>query len=370
MSLEHYNKITGRYLSYANLIGYLQNLPTDFKVSVIGHSEKNEKIYQVELGNGPIKVLMWSQMHGNESTTTKAVFDLFEKLRKETFSAFFENLNILVIPVLNPDGLKAYTRQNANQVDLNRDAQNLTQVESQILKNVYINYAPDFCFNLHDQRTIFGTKGFNKPATLSFLAPAFNEAREVNSQRLKAMQIIAGMYKELSQDLPGGIGRYDDTFNLDCIGDTLMNRGIPTILFEAGHFPDDYEREQVRQFVFKALWRGLDLINSHAYKKFTEKNYLNIPENEKQFYDLIIDNIEQESKSFQIGIQYEERLIEGEIHFTPIIAEIGLKLSRKGLRYICAKQLELSVLNGKLLKVGDELKFLNGANGLFSLNLT
>ncbi|MFD2697091.1 M14 family zinc carboxypeptidase [Mesonia sediminis] len=370
MSLEHYNQIKGRYLSYSNICGYLQSLPSEFNVSVIGHSEKNEKIFKVAFGNGPTKILMWSQMHGNESTTTKAVFDLIEKIRKEATTIFFENLCIHIIPVLNPDGLKAYTRVNANQVDLNRDAQQLSQVESQILKDTYTSISPNFCFNLHDQRTIFGTEGFNKPATLSFLAPAFNEAREVNSQRLKAMQIIAGIYKELSEDLPGGIGRYDDTFNLDCIGDTLMYKGIPTVLFEAGHFPNDYARELTRGFVFSALWKGLSLINDNSFKNFTEKNYFAIPKNEKQFFDLVIENLELQSESYKIGIQYEERLMDREIHFIPIIAEIGLKLSRKGLKVICAKQLKLSVLDEKLLKVGEELKYLNGTSGLFSLNLT
>ena len=67
-------------------------------------------------------------MHGNESTTTKAVIDLVNLLIKNYDSDSVTNLlnrcTLHIIPMLNPDGADAYTRVNANSVDLNRDAQN------------------------------------------------------------------------------------------------------------------------------------------------------------------------------------------------------------------------------------------------------
>jgi hypothetical protein len=47
-----------------------------------------------------------------------------------------------------------YTRLNANEVDLNRDSQNLTQPESKVLREIFDLFQPHYCFNLHDQRTI------------------------------------------------------------------------------------------------------------------------------------------------------------------------------------------------------------------------
>ena len=46
----------------------LKALPYQLPTSVIGHSVLNQPIYAHCLGKGP-KVLLWSQMHGNESTT-------------------------------------------------------------------------------------------------------------------------------------------------------------------------------------------------------------------------------------------------------------------------------------------------------------
>jgi hypothetical protein len=39
--------------------------------------------------------------------------------------------------------------------------------------------------------------------------------------------------------IPGQVSRFDDGFNINCIGDKFQSH-VPTILFEAGHFQDDY----------------------------------------------------------------------------------------------------------------------------------
>ena len=61
----------------------------------------------------------------------------------------------------------------------------------------------------------------------------------------------------LQVEIPNGIGRYDDGFNLNCVGDTFQNFGVPTLLYEAGHYANDYEREEVRRLMFIALLKGL-----------------------------------------------------------------------------------------------------------------
>jgi murein tripeptide amidase MpaA len=93
-------------------------------------------------------------MHGNESTTTKALLDLLLFLNSGTKEAqvFLSHFTLLCFPILNPDGALAYTRENANGIDLNRDAQNLSQPESQILRKAFDDFQPDYCFNLQEIR--------------------------------------------------------------------------------------------------------------------------------------------------------------------------------------------------------------------------
>ena len=113
--------------------------------------------------------------------------------------------------------LQAYTRNNANDVDLNRDAVNLTQPESISLRAVFDKFKPNFCFNLHGQKTIYAAGKKGKPATLSFLSPAADRERLLTPARLKAMQIILSINRSLANKIPNQIARYDDCFNINCV---------------------------------------------------------------------------------------------------------------------------------------------------------
>jgi murein tripeptide amidase MpaA len=101
---------------------------TIYQISVPGLSEMGQDIPLIKIGNGPKVVLGWSQMHGNESTTTKALFDFLKFVSqkhsfKKEIDQFLSNYTFYVFPILNPDGSKLYTRENGNKIDLNRDAQ-------------------------------------------------------------------------------------------------------------------------------------------------------------------------------------------------------------------------------------------------------
>ena len=76
--------------------------------------------------------------------------DFFNFLASDTelASQIKSNYTLLCIPMLNPDGAFAYTRENANSVDLNRDAFLCSQPEMKLLRAIYKNFK--FCFtNYH-----------------------------------------------------------------------------------------------------------------------------------------------------------------------------------------------------------------------------
>lgn len=321
--------IEGRYLTSASIEPLLSKLNTDNELSVIGRSVLKKSIYSYQIGDGKTKILLWSQMHGNESTTTKALFDFINTLRSGSALAtqFLNSFTFYFIPILNPDGAQRYTRVNANEVDLNRDSQNLTQPESRLLRAIFNSFQPDFCFNLHDQRTIFGVDNSGKPATVSFLAPSYNEKREINESRLKAIDLIAGINTVLQEYIPGQVGRFDDSFNINCIGDTFQALGVPTLLFEAGHFQDDYQREKTRKYIFMALISSFTTLNENVIVDNGIDKYLNIPQNKVAFYDFLYKNVKLNydgiEKITNFAAQYKEELIEGELLFNAYFVEIG-----------------------------------------------
>jgi len=321
--------IEGRYLTLDHIKPLLDKLNTNKQVQIIGQSVLGEPIYSYQTGTGAIRIYLWSQMHGNESTTTKALFDFINVLNgtSEFADKMLKTFTFYCIPILNPDGARLYTRENANKVDLNRDSQNLTQPESNVLRDIFEAFKPHYCFNLHDQRTIFGAGNTGKPATVSFLAPSYNDGREINDNRLKAINLIAGINDELQKYIPEQIGRFDDSFNINCIGDTFQFLGVPTILFEAGHYPNDYEREVTRKYIFFSLLQSFKLISENDLVDNRINDYLNISQNKVVFYDFMYKNIKINYDGIEIitnfVAQYKEELIENEIHFNAYIVEVG-----------------------------------------------
>uniref|UniRef100_UPI0040471ED6 M14 family metallopeptidase n=1 Tax=Mariniflexile sp. TaxID=1979402 RepID=UPI0040471ED6 len=366
-------RLNHRYITNSHIEPLLKKFGNNLLIETIGRSVLDLPIYGIKIGNGDKRILMWSQMHGNESTTTKAIFDLLNTLLGNDSGAknILEACTLYIIPILNPDGARAYTRLNANQVDLNRDAQDLTQPESKLLRNTFNSFKPHFCYNLHGQRTIFSAGKTNRPATVSFLAPAQDEACTITPNRKVAMEVISVMDHVLQKVIPGQVGVYDDAFNLNCVGDTFQSENVPTMLFEAGHYHNDYARDQTRQFIYMAYVTSLDYISNNDVSGYNYASYLQMPENGKLFFDIIIKNVKMKIKgggqNMDIGILYKETLVDGRIHFVPIVEKIEDLGGYFSHKVIEANNLEVLDRDGLPLKVHSENVFVILNNEKISL---
>jgi hypothetical protein len=283
---------------------------------LLGYSLAKRPIYQFKAGRGDIKILLWSQMHGDEITATKSLFDLMNYLVSEYYGDYWKRIlsrcRLYIIPMLNPDGASLYTRENAAGDDLNRDVRSLINPESRILKKAIDRIRPHYAFNLHDQTHFYNVKGTRHPATISFLAPAQDEQKTVTANRREAMRIIENMYRELIPTLGGYMGRYKDDYCLDCFGDFIQSTGAATILIESGFYPGDTIREKARAGNFLALLAAFSTISEGGREKDISA-YFEIPENEKRYYDLLLENVLYEGKLTDMAIRYKKVLIGGEI---------------------------------------------------------
>ncbi len=320
--------LAGRWIPLATIEPIINALDSSiFNVKELGFSSQNRPIYKVSLGHGKRHILIWSQMHGNESTGTKAVFDFFRFIKEpgefsDLVQQLLEKCTITVIPMLNPDGAQVYTRVNADNIDLNRDVIDRKAPESDILHKVLNEVQPEYCFNLHDQRTIFTVGNTKQTATLSFLAPSIDVSREVTEGRKKTMRVIAAINETMQELIPGRVGRYTDEFYPTATGDNFEKAGHHTILIEAGHQIDDYEREHVRYYNFIALLQGITYLASDI--EFSHESYFDIPNNTKFFVDVIYTNIfiESEQKTTSVATVFKEELKDGELHFIEEIQDI------------------------------------------------
>lgn len=312
-ALNFETKLKGRRILFEDIQPLLTNLSKKFKKEIIGYSTNNIPIYKITIGTGTTKILCWSQMHGNESTGTKALFDLFNFFEDPTsqfkpiIDQILTNCSLEFIVLLNPDGAIKFTRENALGIDLNRDAVDQKAIESQLLRTTLDSFKPKFCFNLHDQRTIFNVEGTPNPATISFLAPSEDIERSLTTGRKETMSVIVAMNNLLQQVIPNQIGRYTDEFYPTATGDNFQKLGHNTILIEAGHFKNDHDRDISRKFNFFALLKGIYFIaTTRGYENY--KPYFDIPNNESNFLDIIYKNLKiiknNEMAIEDVGIQF------------------------------------------------------------------
>ena len=307
-------KISSRLIKHSVVKQLSHNLSNLFKVEEIGHSVFGKEIYSIKYGQGKRNILLWSQMHGNEPTATSAIFDIlnyFEKYNSdELVSKLSEELTFTFIPMLNPDGAKAWTRVNGLNIDLNRDAVVKQAPESKILWSLLEELKPEYSFNLHDQRNIFNVGDTNKTATISFLSASFDETRAMNDDRNLTMSLIAGMNDAVQEFIPGCVGRYTDEFYPTATGDNLHKLGYKNVLIESGTYPNDSERQTTRKANFIALLKAFELI-LEGVKPNRVDDYNSIPNNGKKFFDLIIRNVTISNSATEsivdLGIMYNEK---------------------------------------------------------------
>jgi len=324
---------TNRFL-VENYHRLLDELARSYCVHEVGKSVEGRPIKSITIGNGPVKVLMWSQMHGNESTASRAILDILQFLNEPGDLAMLQQnilnrVTICIMPMLNPDGAVLFHRRNALNIDINRDAREFESPEAQILKAVLADFKADYAFNLHDQRRFYNISGSGKPSTIAFLAPAYNKAGQVNPSREKAMALIAYLRQELEKFIPGQVGIYDDTYAPRAFGDYTQNTGASTILVEAGWEPNDMEKEYVRKLNFCLLMAALDKIAENSTNQFTLADYQAIPVNDERLFDLLIRNatVVKQGKQYKIDIgihRYEHNTEQPSDYFTKgEISDIG-----------------------------------------------
>ncbi len=350
-----------RYISPEKLFNFLQ-ANYSAVISQLGSSYLERPIYKMSLGAGDIKVLAWSQMHGNESNATHAMLDLLEifKYQPDLQKELFSKITLDFIFMLNPDGSEKWTRRNGHDIDLNRDFLKQSSKEFPFLKELAHTGSYDYALNLHEQRTIFSTDGIN-PATLSFLAPAEDFERTITETRKKAMAVIARIYEKLEPEIPNQIARYSDEFYPSSTGDNFIKFGIPTILFEGGHFQNDYKRTGTRKYYTLALYEGLVAISDLAGKTDGWEKYQQIPENKESHYDLIYRNVKLNTDFeciLDIAVQYKEEIKpeDDEISFVPIVVEVGDIGKKKGWKEIdCTGKSFVS--DRKFPKLDEEVDF-------------
>jgi len=172
-----YEKVT----SHSEMMLYLGEIikadPT-MTMDIIGKSVQDRPIpliYRRSLaGEKSIKVLIFCQQHGNEPSGKEAALELIKEFANGKDSNAFPNIDLYIIPSLNPDGNESAKRFNANGSDLNRNHLLLSEPEVVALHKIYNSIKPEVTLDVHEYsayRHSFREVGFVRRVDEQFGAP-------------------------------------------------------------------------------------------------------------------------------------------------------------------------------------------------------
>ncbi len=241
-----------------------------------GVSSEGRPILVLAAGSGPEKVLLWSQMHGDEPTATCALVDLLSHLvatrTDPATEQLLSRLTLLVLPMLNPDGAVRNDRRNAQGIDINRDAVELQTPEGRFLKGVRDRFAPAAGFNLHNQGALVTAGPGGPQSALAVLAVPGAESEADGPAVARKKGLAAVMARAAEPFGPGRVARYDMSYTQRAFGDSMSRWGTPTVLLETGGWDGPGEAERLVRLNFTvllsalhALARGKEALAAPAY---------------------------------------------------------------------------------------------------------
>jgi len=149
-----------RTVSYAEMVAFLEGVarPGFITVTEEARSTGGRKVLLVRLNRGGAKarfrVLYYAQQHGDEVAGKDALLTLVRDIAARP-ALLPEDVDLYLMPMLNPDGAEAHRRLNGAGADLNRDHLLLAQPETQALHRVARRIRPHLAVDSHE----FGRDG-------------------------------------------------------------------------------------------------------------------------------------------------------------------------------------------------------------------
>ncbi len=142
-----------RTISYPEMQAFLRSVDGrgPIRVSVEGTSAGGRNLYLVHAvrGTPAWRVFFYAQQHGAEVSSKDALLYLIRDVAR-TLELLPADVDLWIMPMVNPDGAEAGKRRNSAGTDLNRDHIVLEQPETQAVHRVARRVRPDVAVDCHE----------------------------------------------------------------------------------------------------------------------------------------------------------------------------------------------------------------------------
>ncbi len=125
------------------------------------------------------RVLVISGQHGDEYSSMRAAIAISKRLAGKEFSSELSNVAVIFVPVANPDGVAAETRETGTKRDLNRSWEKTDTPEAKFVDNIIKEWRPHIICDLHEW-----TSPVDLPMTSIELAAVDNDKQHIASGNL------------------------------------------------------------------------------------------------------------------------------------------------------------------------------------------
>src|SRR5690606_44279 len=109
----------------------IQGSNLDIQVTEIGKSIESKSISLIKIQTAAVegttvKMMVIGRQHGNEPASTNTIFAYISDLINGN-RQLPNNVTLILVPMVNPDGANNNTRNNVNNINLNRDWERVSQ---------------------------------------------------------------------------------------------------------------------------------------------------------------------------------------------------------------------------------------------------
>jgi len=196
------------YTSYEEMLQFLQDIQatsTEMLLSSFGKTiEGREQPYAIfsrplvtqpweAIASGKPIVVLAANVHGGEKTVRESLLLITRELatRGSDMNWLLDDLVVLVVPSINPDGFVRGTRGNSLGIDLNRDYMKLEQPAlANYVRNILLTWQPHVILDAHN--------GGSYPYNICYHG-ATNAAPDQRITRLCDQEIFPFIHSEMEK---------------------------------------------------------------------------------------------------------------------------------------------------------------------------
>ncbi|MFP4063929.1 MAG: M14 family zinc carboxypeptidase [Bacteroidales bacterium] len=146
---------------YDQIISFCRNAADNsdlLEMEVFGQSAEGRDLVVMKANNDQtgqpgeekLRILMFAQQHGNEQSGKEGSLLLIKDIVNGKFDHWFKEMELWIIPQVNPDGGEENRRTNAQGLDLNRDHVVQEAPETRALHSLFRQWMPHVTIDVHE----------------------------------------------------------------------------------------------------------------------------------------------------------------------------------------------------------------------------